>query len=208
MIPQSAVDLIIEFEGIDQPSEWPGAKSGITLGCGYDLSAEDADELAHDWSPFLSADAIARLKTAVGKSGEAAHAIEGRFRDIRITRQAAEAVLLSATLPKYEAQTRRTFPGFDLLPGEIRGALLSLVFNRGTKLTGDRRREMRSIAQLIEHWSEGTAASRARDLPALASAVAGQFRSMIRLWIGTAIERGMRRRRQAEAALVETARAA
>lgn len=204
MIPKPAVDLILEFEGIDQPGKWPGASSGITLGRGYDLAHETRDELRRDWAVWLGIEAVERLATAVGKSGTAAAAIAPRFRDIKIAREAADTVFLQATLPKYEQQTRRTFPGSDLLPDLIRGALVSLVFNRGTSLTGDRRREMRSIHELLADWSERDAADRTAKLPALAAAIAAQFRHMKRIWIGTDIERGMTRRREAEARLVES----
>lgn len=36
-IPEKALQMILNFEGMDQPSKWPGSSSGISLGHGYDL---------------------------------------------------------------------------------------------------------------------------------------------------------------------------
>ena len=68
------------------------------------------------------------------------------------------------------------------------GALVSLVFNRGASMKGDRRIEMRAIRNLAPQ----------KDY----AGIAQQFRKMKRLWIGTDIEKGMSRRRDAEADLV------
>ncbi len=137
-------------------------------------------------------------------SGDDAEDIAPRFRSIHITAAAAQAVFGTATLPKYEAQTSKAFPGYDLLPDVIRGALVSLVFNRGPSLIGERRREMRSIQAAISFWSEGSPEDRAAHLPHLVSTIAAQFRSMKRLWIGKGLD-GLIARREAEAKLVESA---
>src|ERR1043165_7773563 len=46
---EKAPNLIFEFEGIDQPSDWPGGASGITIGIGYDLGYESSGDFANDW---------------------------------------------------------------------------------------------------------------------------------------------------------------
>ena len=65
----AALALITAAEGVDQPGKRPGGASGITLGHGYDLSAEAAGELIQDWTPHLGFTVGATLKTAVGRSG-------------------------------------------------------------------------------------------------------------------------------------------
>lgn len=204
MIPQEAIDLILESEGLDQPSRWPGGGSGITLGHGYDLGFYSAEEFERDWSPHLSPEQIARLKTALGKTGANARAIAPRFRDIRISETAAREVFARATLPKFEAQTRRAFLGVELLPALVLGVLTSLVFNRGPGMTGERRREMFAIRAAIEGWSQRAPSTREAALRPLLLIIAAQIRAMKRLWIGQGLD-GLLRRRDAEARLIESA---
>ena len=187
-IPDEAVALILEFEGVDQPGEWPGESSGITIGAGYDLGYCSAEQFEEDWSPYLSKDEIERLKGVIGLSGDAARRRAGEFRDIRIKEADAQQVFKERTLPKYSEQTEQAFPGVDQLPPKVQGALVSLVFNRGSGMVGDRRREMRAIRDAV---AQG-------DL----QEIANQLREMKRLWPNT---RGLRRRRDAEADLVESA---
>ena len=188
-IPDEAVALILEFEGVDQPSEWPGEASGITIGAGYDLGYTPADQFEEDWSPYLSGDEIERLKDVIGLKGENAHRRAGEFRDIEIKPTDAEEVFKQRTLPKYSQKTEDAFPGVDELPPKVQGALVSLVFNRGAGMDGDQRREMRAIRDAV---AEG-------DL----QEIADQIRAMKRLW-GPNM-RGLLRRRDAEADLVESA---
>jgi GH24 family phage-related lysozyme (muramidase) len=74
----------------------------------------------------------------------------------------------------------------DEMPGDCAAALVSLVFNRGPDLTGDRRKEMAEIQGLL----------RVGELKQIPDAI----RSMQRLWPDTA---GLRRRRREEADLFE-----
>lgn len=188
MIPKAAIDLILDAEGIDQPWRWPGGASGITIGYGYDLGYETTFE--NDWSGLLLSGQIERLKAALGHSGVPAKLMAPRFRDIEITPESALAVFENKTLPHYEDETLRTFPGLDKLPLLVRGALVSLVFNRGSGMIGPRRVEMRAIRDAVA----------AGNLPEIAR----QLRLMKRLWAGQGLN-GLLTRREAEAALVESA---
>jgi hypothetical protein len=79
MIPQKAIDLILEAEGIDQPGRWPGGGSGITLGYGCDIGADPKS--LDFWTGILSDDEIALLRTARGITGRGAAQIQTRFHD-------------------------------------------------------------------------------------------------------------------------------
>lgn len=187
-VPDEAIDLILEFEGVDQPGEWPGESSGITIGAGYDLGFCSAEQFEEDWGPYLSGDEIERLKDVIGLSGEAAHERAGEFSDIKIDKADAAEVFKERTLPGASEETEQAFPGVDQLPPKVQGALVSLIYNRGTKMEGDKRREMRAVRDAV---ADG-------DL----QVIADQLREMKRLWPDT---RGLRRRRDAEADLVESA---
>jgi GH24 family phage-related lysozyme (muramidase) len=166
--------LIFEFEGIDQPSDWPGGASGITIGYGYDLGYESDADFRADWSPHLSAADLVALANVVGLKGPKAEAKAASVRAIRIKVEPSKAVFLGRSVPKYQAQTRAAFPGVDMLPADVQGALFSLVYNRGAAMRDDDemvrdRLEMRLIRDAVA----------ARDL----AEIAQQLRNMCRLWV-------------------------
>jgi GH24 family phage-related lysozyme (muramidase) len=189
-VPDPALALILDAEGLDQPSQWPGGASGITIGVGYDLGFATADQFEEDWKPFLSSDEIERLKNVIGLSGDKASERASEFRDIKIKRADAEQVFKERTLPLYSQRTEAAFPGADQLPAAAQGALVSLVFNRGGGMNGDSRREMRAVRDAV---AEGNLQE-----------IADQIRSMKRLWEGKNLG-GLLKRRDAEADLVESA---
>lgn len=168
---------------------WPGASSGVTIGIGYDLGYNSRTVILSDWHAHAERQ---RLAAEAGFKGSAAKARIPGVRDILVEWSLAEDVFDATTLTKFWQLTARTYPGFDSLHPNAQAALVSLVFNRGNSLVGDRRREMRAIRDLVP----------LRDY----AGIAAQIRAMKRIWRGTDIERGMNRRRDAEAALVESAR--
>lgn len=192
-----ALALILDFEGIDQPSKWPGNSSGITLGRGYDLGFCTISQLRTDWARHLPAYAIELLERACGVTGRNAAAIASRYGNIRITTAAADEVFARATTPKWIAETKRAFPGSQNLPPLIFGALVSLVFNRGGSMDGPSRLEMRQIHEHIELFNAGQ-----MNLKDTAKAIANSIKLMQRLWPDTP---GLQRRRRAESDLVLSA---
>lgn len=193
-VSDRALQMILEFEGMDQPSKWPGEQSGISLGHGYDLGFHSREEFRGDWQPFLSADELNRLSNAIGRTGLAAKNIAGNYRDITIKRGDADAVFMSSTLPKIKTWAARSFPGVTALPPDAQGGLVSLVYNRGEGMAGDRRREMREVRD--------TVANSSLSLREKLASIAESIRSMKRLWPDTL---GLRRRRDAEADLIGSA---
>jgi GH24 family phage-related lysozyme (muramidase) len=96
------------------------------------------------------------------------------------------AVFEDVTLPTWYLRTLRIYPQAEELPGDCTAALVSLVFNRGAALSGDRRREMVAIQGLLKTGN-------LKEIP-------NQFREMTRLWPNS---KGLRRRRGEEADLFE-----
>jgi GH24 family phage-related lysozyme (muramidase) len=92
---------------------------------------------------------------------------------------------MTSTLPRVFAQTRSAYPSVDSLTPARRTALVSLVYNRGPRLS-DRdavrqdRREMRAIRDLLAAGDE--------------AAVADQFDEMARLWNPAELSRLVERR--------------
>ncbi len=50
---------------------------------------------------------------------------------------------------QYYALTKAIYPELDTLNEDTKGALVSMIYNRGDKLDGDRRKEMRAIVNLV-----------------------------------------------------------
>jgi GH24 family phage-related lysozyme (muramidase) len=193
-LSEAARALILESEGLSARPDWPGGQSGITIGFGYDLGYVTVDQFESDWGERVGSEANERLRTAVGLRGVRARNRVADLSDIRISRKMAEQVFESRTLPLYELRTAQAFPGVDALPEDARGALVSLVYNRGTSMLDDspedRRREMRAIRDAV---AEGDLAG-----------IAAQLRAMKRLWAGKRLS-GLIARREEEAQLVESA---
>lgn len=202
--PDKAINLILNAEGIDQPSEWPGEESGVTIGYGYDLGYEE--NFAQDWGGYIPQSQIETLKIAIGKRGEAAHRIAHAFSAITIPKVAAFSVFMDCTLPRYEKMAAEAFPGIEKFPEIVFGALVSLVFNRGPSMKDDpkrpameTRREMRAIREATQNYRDGHI-----ELNEALKMIAQNLRSMKRLWTGKDLG-GLLKRREAEAQLVEGA---
>src|SRR6476620_2176555 len=125
-ISTKAIQLILNAEGIDQPDNWPGGASGITIGIGYDLGYTTVDRFESDWGDVLPTSQMQRLKEGVGLRGLSARVSAKDFADIKISPDEAKKVFTERTLPIEQAKAQLAFPGFDKLPIDAQGALISL----------------------------------------------------------------------------------
>ncbi len=193
---RDGLDLILSFEVGDSTGqyynrylihpEWPGAASGITEGIGYDNGYNSKEAILSDWSILNGPEQ--RLATSAGITGQRAKAILPNYRDIRVPYAQATVVFSTVTLARFYGLAKRTYPGLDKLRANAQWALTSLIFNRGSDLTGSRRSEMRAIKPLVA----------SKDY----QGISDQLLSMRRIWRGTDVGTGLIRRREAEANLV------
>ena len=193
-----SLDEIVRFEvssasyyqkKLQRPT-WPGVQSGVTIGIGYDLGVTSRARIRADWQLHLNDTEVDLLLVAQGVTGANAQQLAKGLASVVIPFDMASAVFYQSTLPLFARQTQETFPGTESLPADAQGMLLSLVYNRGTKLTGPTRTEMAAIKELVKGSNT--------DL----DAVAGQFESMVRLWPDS---KGLRDRRLREAQLIRAA---
>lgn len=200
-VSRRGLDQIVEHE-ISSPTHYrralqrptfPGGDSGVTIGIGYDLGANSASQIRRDWQGLLADTDVEALAAAAGLKGEAAQRVLPLLQDIQVPLAAAEQVFYTRTLPRYAQSTRRAYPAVQLLAPDAQAALLSLVYNRGSALSGASRSEMRAIVPLVA----------AQDY----AGIAEQLRAMKRLWVGEGLD-GLLARRDAEATLVENAQRA
>ncbi len=200
-VSNAGIELILHFEGFDPTPNWPKASSGVTIGFGYDLGYVTVDEFVSDWGESLAGAALDSLISCVGLTGVAAKNVVASASGVKVTKLAAKTVFTKRSLPKAETNTRKAFPRSVELCDNAYSALVSLVFNRGGSMTdpaGDllhRRKEMREIRDALN----SNTLSRQQKL----AAIAQSLRSMQRIWKGQGLA-GLIKRREAEAALVET----
>lgn len=202
----AAFKLIVDYETggrafyenvIKSRPIWPKASSGVTIGFGYDLGYVAKDEYRSDWAaliPTLSAAQRSALEACVGfHSGKDPESklqqLVASVRDVVVPWEPSAAVFKATTLPKFALLTDNALPNCDLVNEDCFGVLVSLTFNRGASYSKlkDRYREMRAIKAAME-------ARQFAEIPK-------QLKAMIRIWVGTQVESGLRRRRNDEAEL-------
>lgn len=194
---QAAFDLIVKEEVSSeavyrkkyQRPEWPGVNSGATVGIGYDLGQTNAATIQNDWKAYVSGPMLVAMVGATGKTGQAGKAATSAIRNkVLIPWEDAIAVHKESVVPRWEARLAKSLPNTDKLHPDCFGALLSLIFNRGTSFnsSGERYKEMRAIK---EHM-------RSQNFAAIPT----EFRRMKRIWPGVP---GLQGRREREAKLFE-----
>jgi len=169
---------------------WPGGASGPTIAIGLDCAYYTESELTRIFI-FLKNNEIKQILEASGKTGERGKECAKKLRATGIVVDWEQAMNIFKTLtwPKFTKLAEKTFPGLENLHPDAYGAIISLVFNRGTSLKGDSRKEMVNIKNLITK----------KDYKKIAK----EFRNMKRLWVGKHLD-GLIARREAEAKLVES----
>lgn len=170
-----------------QKPVWPGGASGVTVGIGYDLGYHRDYHIRRDWGPFVSDEDLKKLIAVAGKKGNNAKLQIPKLKHIRIPYEAAATVFSESTLPRYAAATKKTFKGIEKCVPDVQSAILSLVYNRGTRLSGSKRKEMKAIQSLIKQQQYDE--------------IGDQIIAMKRLWENTGLK-GLLKRRDDEAALI------
>jgi GH24 family phage-related lysozyme (muramidase) len=196
---RNALDLILKYEvggGKDYYEKflsnptWPGGASGFTLGIGVDCAYYTPNELEKIFY-FLPKSQLDIVKNASGKKGIEGKEYTQKHKNcgINITWDRALTIFNDLIWVKFSKLAEKTFPELDKLCDDAYGAIVSLVFNRGSSLVGDRRLEMRKIKTLIPK----------KDYKSIAK----EFRKMKRIWVGKGLD-GLLERREAEAKLIES----
>jgi len=157
MISKKAIELIIQHEigGREvytrkyQKPIWAGGDSGLTIGIGYDLGYIKEKDLFSDWAG-LNLNFLNAMKRFCGVKGEVVKTMmRGEVLNVVIPYNMAYDVFVKKSIPKYYAMTKKIYPQLDSLNEDTRGALVSMVYNRGSKIEGDSRKEMKAIVELV-----------------------------------------------------------
>jgi hypothetical protein len=195
-VSRAGLDLLVAFE-ITSPTfyarklrrpVWPGGESGVTIGIGYDIGMKSARQIEQDWRGRIADETLDRLLAAQGIAGVRAKQLARDLSDVDVAFDIAQTVFYSCTMPQFARRTLEVYPRVDQLPPDAQAMILSLVYNRGTQLSGSRRRHMAALKPLIASG----------DL----DAIAGQFDLMTELWPDLP---GLCARRRKEAAMIRGA---
>ena len=170
---------------------WPGGASGPTIAIGVDCCYYSKSELQDIFS-FLPSQDVELIKESTGKSGNRGKEYTKILRQagIEVPWNKALDIFNEITWPKFARLAEKAFPGVNKLHKDAYGAIVSLVFNRGTSMKGSSRVEMRNIRDV--HVPN-------KDYKKIAEEV----RKMKRLWVGKNLD-GLLSRREAEAKLIES----
>ncbi len=155
-ISDKAFDAIIGFEVTSQQRYesryrrpiWPGGRSGVTIGIGYDLGQQEKATIEKDWKGLISKEMIAAATECAGITGASARDLAKKVAArIDVPWEVALAVHRDKVLPRFIGLVERNLDNVSQLSGDSLGALVSLTFNRGAsyRKIGERYREMRKI---------------------------------------------------------------
>jgi len=169
---------------------WPGGASGPTIGIGIDCGYYNQTELQEIFG-FLKEEELKLVKAASGLTGDKGKEYTKTLRTagIVVSWENSEQIFKEFTWPKFSKLAEKAFPGLDKLHPDVYGAIVSIVFNRGTNMKGDSRKEMRNIRALVPERNY--------------KKIAHEIRSMKRIWVGKNLD-GLIARREAEAKLIES----
>lgn len=199
-ISKKALDLIISFETGNRAyyekvyksaPVWPGFSSGVTIFFGTDLGYLNKEEFDTKIAKYFSKEDASKLRATIGVKGTAAKSLMSSVRGIKCSWEDGEELFKNHTLPKFINLAKKTFPGIENLHPNAQGAILSIIFNRGTSLSGSRRVEMLNLRRIIPTKNY--------------KAMAAEVRKMKRLWPNNKNSNSdLYDRREAEARLIES----
>lgn len=196
MIAREETGGLAYYHAVCRFPHYPGYSSGITIGVGYDLHFASESSFRELWQPYMAVGAVNELANDIGKRGTKSRAAELRNKGIEVPFKAAWPVFVEQLMPQYFSLTKSVFPQLSRLPKSCRAVLVSLVFNRGASLEGDRRKEMRAIRDKLASAFSATAGNDLAAQRQLLMSIEDDIVSMQRLW---GSDSGLYRRRQVEA---------
>ena len=190
IVSKETLEMILIEEGYKEFPYVPAAtntSSGVTIGYGYDFGQQTVSQLESDLSGLFTQSEINSFKKVVGLKGVTASKSLNLVSNISTSKDIA--LKLSAISKKRYAQsTYNIWPEAIKLHPHCQGALLSIVYNRGAKLNGDRRREMMDIKTHLKKSNY--------------EKISEEIKGMKRLWVNKNLG-GLLKRRDKEAKFFE-----
>jgi hypothetical protein len=203
LIPQDALTFVENEEDGSQAYyakyythwSWPAGASGPTIAVGYDCGYVTKEEAQADWTGIVDDATVQHIISAVGLKGDAAAAYVRAHRgDLTITWAEAIQEFSTREVPKWVSRIEEALPNYSRLPGECRGAIFSLAYNRGTGGFRDPSARDREMNEIYSRMASANFAV----TPEYLGPIAGYIAAMARIWPNST---DLRTRRAHEAAL-------
>lgn len=103
----------IGHQGQSLVPHFPGGKSGVTIGPGYDMSLRSPEEIYQDLtSAGIDTKTVEILMQAANKSGPEAQAWIASHQDIHITEEQQRYLFYNILVPQYEERTQQQLENF------------------------------------------------------------------------------------------------
>ena len=186
-VSEETLKFILSYEGFKTyayvPKDGHGnvlGSSGITIGYGYDLGQQTSTQIASDLNGLYSSAEIIKFQSVAGLKKQSAVNMLSNVNTI-ITTKDIGLKLSKISKARYAQNTYDIYPELIELHPHCQGALLSIIYNRGHGLNGDRRREMKNIQTHLKKSEY--------------SKISKEITDMKRLWTA----RGLLNRRDGEA---------
>jgi GH24 family phage-related lysozyme (muramidase) len=155
---------------------------------GYDCGFVSEKQFFQDWGNMLTPNFLEPLRKTIGLKGiQAKQMLRGELMQVKISYNTAYEVFVKCSVPKYFKMTKAIYPELETLNEDTQGALVSMVYNRGNKLEGSSRIEMKRIVEMVKN----------KDYEGIAE----EIESSKRHWEGKGLD-GLVVRREAEADLI------
>lgn len=172
---KAIVDLIIQpevsseeyYKARLQAPIWPGGHSGITIGLGYDLGHQTPLQIQKDLGGIFLPNEIESLFKYAGKKGQVCETYVPMLRNFKVSWEKACKLFYATSLRRYAKMAADIYPELETLHPYEQTAIVGLVYNRGTALAGDRRREMKALVQAIKDDNDKLMASLIRQMKRL-----------------------------------------
>ena len=182
------------YDDVSRFPHYPGEASGITLGVGYDLRFHSENQFRNDWGDHLSQAVLDELSKDIGQKGTKKRVKVLKNLGIDIPFKFAWPVFIKTLLPNHYSKTEGIYQSLPRLPDLCRSVLVSLVYNRGVKLSGGTRTEMKNIQTILIEADNPD--FHKQKIKMILGDVEDQILSMKRLWD---MDSGLVKRRQMEA---------
>jgi GH24 family phage-related lysozyme (muramidase) len=189
-VSEKTMKFILSYEGFKSkpyvPKDVNGnilGTSGITIGYGYDLGQQTSKQVEKDLDGFYTLEEIKKFQSVAGLKQNNAVNNLSKVQNLTITKDTAMQ-LTRRVKANYAQKTYDIWPEVIDMHPHCQGALLSIVYNRGNSLNGDRRKEMKNIQIYLSNNDS--------------SKIPTEIIAMKRLW-NINIEKGLHLRRDEEA---------
>ncbi|MFD1985417.1 hypothetical protein ACFSOZ_23150 [Mesorhizobium newzealandense] len=206
-IADEAIQMIVFFEVTSKNVYrrkytglvWPGDRSGVTCGIGYDIGYVTKERLRADWAGYISDKDIDNLSAACGVKGGKAGDLIPSMAPFDVDYDTAYRQFTEKGVPRYTGEVEDVLLNTQFLSAKSLGALVSLDYNRGSSFKVKPEKDLKGRYQEMRNIFTHMRNKEFDKIPA-------EIENMARLWEIPYVP-GLITRRKLEAKLFREGRA-